>query len=319
MRCPYHLLREVVGYCNVCGEFGCGDCLTEHEGQWLCKKHYKPIADQMGKQKRHEELLTKPERQRLVVHTKDGKTSYGICFAMNHKMDGFHLDLLDDRGEPVGKTEYHSFSDLKAVFYVKTFDGKFDEQHQYKEWHPQGNEVVVEFLDGEVMHGHTFHVYRKGEPRFFLIPSDHNTNNISVLIEASAVKSVLGPEEYKARRQHELDAFLKDNAPTGRSQDELMGDFHFEHREYGRAMKFYQTALENGTDNRTRLRKKMASSQYNVGVRHIKQHDYVKAFSCMKAALESDPANERAKEKYEKLKQFLKKKSKREPTENIQM
>ena len=314
MRCPNHLLREVTGYCSVCGVFGCADCVKEHEGALYCRKHFKPIADQLDKQKRHEELLAKPERQRLVVHTKEAQTSYGVCFAMNHKAEGFHLDLMDESGEPLGKTQYYPFEEIKAVFYVKTFDGKPDPNLHYREWHPQGNEVVVEFLDGEMLHGHTFHPYRGTDPRFYVVPSDHTSNNISVLVEKSAIRSVLSPEDYKEKRQQELEAFLKEHSLTGRSREELVGDFHFEHREYGRAQRHYQAALETNEEARARLRKKLSSTHFNIGVRHIKEHDYMRAYACMKSALDYDPDNERVKEKYDKLRHYLKKKQRREPT-----
>jgi len=313
MRCPNHLLTEVVGYCSVCGQFGCGDCITNHEGALYCPKHYKPIAEKMERQKRHEELLKRPERQRLVVRKKNGESLFGVSFAMNHKSDGFHLDLLDQQGEPMGKTEYVPFEDLKGVFYVKSFDGQFDASLKYREWHPQGSAVVVEFEDGEMLHGHTYQPYRKSEPRFHLIPDDPHSNNISILVEASALKRVMSTEEYKQQRREDLDKYIQEHYEEGRTREELCGDYHFERREYGRAVKQYNLALETAEESRGRLRKKLSSAQYNVGVRHLKQHEYTKSLACMKAALESDSENARAKEKYDKIKRFLKKRGHREP------
>lgn len=313
MRCPYHLLKEVAGYCSVCGAFGCSDCLTMHDGELYCRTHYKPIAEDLEKQRKHEELKTRPERQRLVVRLKEGVSVCGICFAMNPKSDGFHLDEVDKEGEPVGKTRFVPFEDLKAVFYVKSFDGKFDPELRYKEWHPQGNAVVVEFEDGEVLEGHTFHPYRSTEVRFHLIPDDPNSNNISILVEKSAIRAVMTPEEYRSRRDDSLQQYLDGHKRQGHSREELTGDFFFEQHDYSRAAKHYREARNEAVSG-PRVRKKLSSAHYNIGVRLIKQHEYAKALTYMKAAVEDDPENERAEEKYNKLKRHLKKRQHREPT-----
>ena len=316
MRCPYHLLKEVVGYCSVCGSFGCAECITQHENILYCKTHFKPIADRLVKQKKHEELLSRPERQRLVIHKKDGTTLSGVSFALNHKSDGFHLDMVDGKGETIGKSCFLPFEDLKAIFYVKSYDGKFDESQRFKEWKPEGNAVVVEFLDGELIHGHTMHPYRSSEPRFFLVPHDEGSNNISILIERSAIGSVLSPEDYKAKKVQEIEDYLEKHKATAHSREELTGDYHFERKEYGRASRCYQTALEKGAETK-RLHKKLSLAHYNIGTRHIKQHEYARAYSCMKLAVEQDPTNERAVAKYEKLREYLKKKQRREPTGSL--
>ena len=172
MKCSHHPNNEIVGYCCVCGELGCEECISEHEGQLYCRKHYRPIQRQLEEERKHEAQRKKLVRQRLVVRYKDGRVQHGVCFALNPKDSGFHLDLVDDNFAPMGESEAVRFSDVKAVFFVKSFDGKFDKNLRYRDWTPEGNDLVVEFDDSEVIRGRTLHRYSADDPRFFLIPDD---------------------------------------------------------------------------------------------------------------------------------------------------
>ncbi len=306
MRCPRHHRNEVTGYCSVCGEFGCAECLTNHEGKLFCQRDYRPIAEKQGREERRQAQLARPERQRLVVRFKDGKTLCGICFALNINGDGFHLDVVDKQGHTMDETRKIAFSDIKAVYYVKSFDGKFDKSLVYRETQVNGTPLVVEFNDGEVLHGSTTKPYNGTDPRFYLIPEDPNSNNISALVEASAVKAVYTRDEYKRKHQHELAEYLKKHRVHGVSTEELRGDYHFEKAEYVRAMKHYRVALREEPDS-VRLRKKIISAQYNIGMRHLKHHEYTRALACMKMVLEADPENKRAKQKLDKLRHYMRK------------
>jgi len=306
MRCPRHHRNEVTGYCSVCGEFGCGECLSEHEGKLYCQRDFRPIAEKVDREKRREEQLARPERQRLVVHLKEGKTYRGICFALNTNADGFHLDAVDKHGHTMDETHKISFASLKAVYYVKSFDGNFDKTQVYREAQVNGTPLVVEFADGEVLHGIATKPYSAADPRFYIIPEDPNSNNISALVEASAVKAVYTRDEYKRKHQHELSEYLKKHRVHGVSSEELRGDYHFEKAEYVRAMKHYRVALREEPES-VRLRKKIISAQYNIGMRHLKHHEYTRALACMKMVLEADPGNERAKQKLDKLRHYMRK------------
>jgi len=306
MRCPRHHRNEVAGYRSVCGEFGCAECLTEHEGSFYCQRDFRPIAEKLDRDKRREAQLARPERQRLVVHLKDGKTYRGVCFALNTNAEGFVLDLVDKGGHTMEETMKVPFTNLKAVYYVKSFDGKFDKAQVYREAQVVGTPLVVEFSDGEVLHGNATKPYSAADPRFNIIPEDPGSNNISVLVEASAVKTVYTREEYKRKHQHELAEYLKAHRAQGVSSEEVRGDYHFEKTEYVRAMKHYRVALRDEPES-VRLRKKIISAQYNIGMRHLKHHEYTRALACMKMVLEADPGNERAKQKMDKLRHFMRK------------
>jgi tetratricopeptide (TPR) repeat protein len=259
----------------------------------------------MAKKKRHTELMSRPERQRLVVHSKQGETACGVCFALNVASEGFHLDLVDRHGQPQGKTTFIRFEELKAVFYVKSFDGKYDTHLQYREPVAMGSSVVVEFRDGEIMYAETTQTYARQQPRFHVIPQDVSTNNISVLVERSAIKGIYSKDEYEKRKNQELESYVQSHLVEGHSREELVADYHFDKHDYSRALKHYVVAMQASPDS-ARVRKKLISTHYNVGMRHIKNHEFNRATSCMKRILEIDPENSRAKRKLGKLKDHIK-------------
>lgn len=308
MKCPHHPKNEVVGYCYTCGAFGCAECLTEHEGNLLCARHYRPIAQKIEEEKRHEEMRRKHPRQRLVARFKDGRCLYGVCFALNLKDSGFHLDLVDAKEAHEGKTELIQFRDLKAVFLVKSFDGKFDKSVRYREWTPEGTEMVVEFMDGEVIRGFSLHRYDAAEPRFHLIPSDPATNNISIVVEQSYVENIMTPNEYAARQEAKKQATQETPAAADTSQEETLGDFYFETRNYAAALQQFKLAEAKFPKSR-RVKVKVLTAQYNVGVGYIKTHDYGKALAIMEEIHRAEPQNERIRKKVHKLRHIVNKES----------
>ncbi|MCX5769418.1 MAG: hypothetical protein NTZ09_03975 [Candidatus Hydrogenedentes bacterium] len=304
MRCPGHPNAEVVGYCSVCGTFGCAQCIKTYQGNQLCPRHYRPIAQKIEEEKKHEESRKRRPRQRLVVRYADGNREYGVCFALNLKEPGFHLDLCDSEGTPLGKTNYVAFRDLKAVFLVKSFDGKYDRTVRYKDYTAEGDDLIARFKDGEVVKGHCLHRYDPEEPRFHLVPQDPTTNNISIVVEKRAIDTVYTPEEYRQVEEQEKTAKGADSA--GLSQEETTGDFYFETRNYAGAMEQYRLATAKFPHVR-RLQKKILMAQYNIGVNFIKRHEYDKALVCMETVLKGDPHNERVRKKVAQLRHIIEK------------
>jgi len=304
MNCPGHPNAEVVGYCSVCGTFGCAECIKTYQGNQLCPRHYRPIAVKIEEEKKHEELRKRRPRQRLVVRYLDGHCEYGVCFALNLKEPGFHLDLCDSEGTPLGKTNYAAFRDLKAVFLVKSFDGKYDRTVRYKDYTAEGGEMVARFKDGEIVKGYCLHRYDPEEPRFHLIPHDPTTNNISIVAEKRALEAVYTLEEYSRIEQQEKTAKGADS--TGLSQEETTGDFYFETRNYTAAMEQYRLATVKFPHVR-RLQKKILMAHYNIGVNFIKRHEYEEALVCMETVLKGDPHNERVRKKVAQLRHIIQK------------
>jgi len=76
--------------------------------------------------------------------------------------------------------------DIKAVFYVNSFEG--DSDHQNLNFHTRapivhGIWVRLQFLDGEVMEGIVYNSIRYlVDPGFFLLPTDPDNNNRLVYV-----------------------------------------------------------------------------------------------------------------------------------------
>lgn len=132
------------------------------------------------------------ERNRIVVHFKDGRLLKGFTHDFNAIKDTFHLtsELENDKGKI-----YEVFCpNLKAVFFVKTLEGNVDykEKKKFEEVDTsilRGIKIKIEFNDGEVLRGISLG-YSKNRKGFFVVPVDPNSNNERVYVIASSVKEV---------------------------------------------------------------------------------------------------------------------------------
>ncbi|MGD8375948.1 MAG: hypothetical protein PVF68_07400 [Acidobacteriota bacterium] len=125
---------------------------------------------------------------KVVVRYLDGRVLKGVTCDFLPTRDSFHVaDPADDR-----KITEVSTSDLKAVFFVRSFEG--DPQHR-KQAMPEGitrqpgRKLKVTFTDGEVICG-TTNSYVPGRPSFFLVPVDPGGNNERAFVFAHATTSV---------------------------------------------------------------------------------------------------------------------------------
>lgn len=132
------------------------------------------------------------ERNRIVVHFKDGRLLKGYTHDFTPVKDTFHLtsELEQDKGKI-----YEVFCpNLKAIFFVKTLSGNKDykEKKRFDEVNTsglRGIKIKVEFKDGEVMCGISLG-YSKQRKGFFVVPVDPQSNNERVYVLASAVRDV---------------------------------------------------------------------------------------------------------------------------------
>lgn len=255
-------------------------------------------------EKRLERVRSRHPRQRLVVRYANGQTDYGTCYTLNPKESSFHLDRVDVHGASTGETVQIRFSELKAVFIVKSFDGKSTKVDYRPAFIEKGEEVAVEFKDGEVIRGFTPRNYDPDQPRFYLIPHDERGNNICILVERAAITAIYTVEEYKAKREQEKQA--RKQAPDGTTltQEESLGDFYFEMKNYSAALDSYETAAKKYPLS-GRLRRKILASKFNTGVQHIKRREYQTALTIMEEVLKADPGNSHVKKKVYQLRRII--------------
>ena len=124
-------------------------------------------------------------------------------------LKGYMRDFSPNRNELTveekGTARQHlvKIEDLKAVFFVKSFEGdhEYRERKSYGIAKIKGQRVFVKFRDGESMVG-----FLEGEvpwergfflskqysdlKGFFLLPVDEDTNNIKVFVVSSSVDAV---------------------------------------------------------------------------------------------------------------------------------
>jgi hypothetical protein len=96
----------------------------------------------------------------------------------------FHIRLLDTNAE-----EDVSVKDVKAIYYVNSFDG--DSEHIQLNFHTRapiahGIWMRLQFRDGEIMEGIVYNSLRYLiDPGFFILPTDPGSNNRLVYVQKS--------------------------------------------------------------------------------------------------------------------------------------
>jgi hypothetical protein len=105
--------------------------------------------------------------------------------------------------EPGGSARSVKIKDVKAVFFVKSFEGDEDhrERKSYSMTRTKGQRVFVKFRDGESLLGFLegatpwdkgFFLSRRDNSLkgFFLLPADEDANNDRVFVVSSSVDDV---------------------------------------------------------------------------------------------------------------------------------
>jgi hypothetical protein len=127
---------------------------------------------------------------RIVAHFLDGRLLKGFTNDFLPAKDSFHV-AAEGQAPSVKPAELR-VAELKAVFFVKTFDG--DPTHQRSLGDPAakavpGRRISVVFKDGEVLEG-TTQGYDRTRPGFFVIPLDPGSNNERCFVVAAATAEV---------------------------------------------------------------------------------------------------------------------------------
>ncbi len=129
-----------------------------------------------------------PEVNRIVLHYKNAVVVKGVTHDFVPEKPKFHLVHQDGRIEEVDTES------LKAVFFVKTYEGDkgYQEKKGFSGFDPKylrGIKIKITFLDNEVVYGSTMG-YNKQRKGFFVLPADPAGNNIRIYVVASAIKDV---------------------------------------------------------------------------------------------------------------------------------
>ena len=124
------------------------------------------------------------QTNKVVLRFKDGTLIKGNTNDFFPNKTRFHIN------RPDGKIEEIELEDLKAVFFVKDFEGNKDYQKTYEDTIPgAGRKILVEFTDAESITGYALG-YSPDRPGFFITPADLASNNERIFVIKSATKNV---------------------------------------------------------------------------------------------------------------------------------
>lgn len=125
---------------------------------------------------------------RVVARFRDGRVLKGYA-DFDPGQPSLTFRPLD---RPDGEAIEVRVADLKALFFVRSFDGVpgYEESKDLYQARPPGTrKVLVEFVDGEELVGHTRGA-PSTEPGFFFTPLDRESNNLRVFAVGAAIRRV---------------------------------------------------------------------------------------------------------------------------------
>lgn len=127
---------------------------------------------------------------KIVARFRNGQTTKGYSRDFFPNKPAFHIFENSERasGDPVQVR----VNELKAVFFVKTFEGdaEYKERKEFLNGDKSsGRRVEVTFEDGEMLQGSVLG-YNPKQSGFFLFPVDGESNNMRVFVVNEAVKDL---------------------------------------------------------------------------------------------------------------------------------
>jgi len=143
-----------------------------------------------------DKLQSLAKNQNLVVaRYRDGKMIRGVTHDFGPQKKGFHVSTVEKHGRTVdGKVFEIPLSELKAVFFVKSLEGRqgppslkglMEDELET----PGLMKMRITFFDGEILVG-TTQGYTPEREGFFVVPLERDSNNLRIFVVSSAVKKV---------------------------------------------------------------------------------------------------------------------------------
>jgi hypothetical protein len=125
-------------------------------------------------------------KNKVVVRLKDKTLLKGKISNFSQSLDSFEVELLN------GNLEIVDIDNIKAIFFVKSFEGNKKHQYKYKDellW--EGAKLSLTFADGEKVVGYTQHLDFISNRGLLITPADVNGNNKHIFASKSAINSML--------------------------------------------------------------------------------------------------------------------------------
>ncbi len=127
--------------------------------------------------------------KQIVVKYLDGRILKGTPSTWDIESDGFGLlprDALPGSSEEI----FVPFADLKAVYFVRDFDGQLGKKIVSPASQIRGVHMRLTFHDGEQMEGYSSESYNPSCSRFYFFPADQTGNTISMVVERTNLKNI---------------------------------------------------------------------------------------------------------------------------------
>ena len=122
---------------------------------------------------------------KVVIHIVDGHIQKGTTSDFFPNKDIFHF-----KDNETGETREILVKELKAVFFVKSFEGNPGyHDNDDIERVGFGKKIKIYFNDGETQVGYT-QGYAPGRTGFFVFPSDPNSNNDRCFVVTAATNNI---------------------------------------------------------------------------------------------------------------------------------
>lgn len=121
---------------------------------------------------------------KVVVRFRDNSILKGKTNNFFPNKTSFHLELTN------GEQMEIRLADLKALFFVKSYEGDKQHKKSYGDRVPGGGrKIQVKFSDGETIVGYTTG-YSPDRAGFYLVPADLKGNNERIFVVTSATETV---------------------------------------------------------------------------------------------------------------------------------
>jgi len=130
------------------------------------------------------------EPAKIVARFRNGRMKKG--YSQDFFPNKATFRIYENSGGVAAEPVEVRVNDLKAIFFVKTFEGdpQYEERITYfEEEKASGRKVEVTFDDGELMQGAVLG-YNPKQAGFFLFPIDSEGNNIRIFVVNESVKNV---------------------------------------------------------------------------------------------------------------------------------
>ncbi len=139
---------------------------------------------------------SRPIQNLVVAKYRDGRMIKGVTYNFGPEKRFFHVvPLTEEKGGGVRKGVEVFTSELKAIFFVKSLEGRkglpaleglLEEEEEER---TSAVKVRVVFHDGETLIGLT-HGYSRARQGFFITPLEKESNNLRIFVVFDSAREI---------------------------------------------------------------------------------------------------------------------------------